>query len=1030
MIDIILAWALRNRFLVAIATLLVIAGGVIAVRTLPIDAVPDLTNVQVQILTRSPALGPEQVEQLITTPIERALGGLPKLEQLRSTSKVGLSVVTVVFDEGTDIYFARQLVAERLQQARAAIPDGVGEPELGPISTGLGEVYQFELRGRHSPMELRSILEFEVSPRLRAVRGVVEVNAFGGELKTYEVQVAPDRLAAFGLSIGDVMAALERNNADAGGASIERGGEQYLIRGEGRIETLDDVRDVVVRTDGAGTPIFVRQLGEVAFAPMVRQGAVTRDGRGEIVSATVMMLMGASSRQVVGDVKQAIAELTPMLAKQGVEIVPFYDRTELVDHTIRTVTRSLVEGGVLVMLILFVMLRDLRAGLVVAIVIPLSMLVAFIGMRRFGVSGNLMSLGAIDFGLIVDGAVIVVENAVSRIAERSTQLGRALDPRERTDAVMRASHEVMRSAVFGVAIIAIVYLPILSLQGVEGKMFRPMAMTVLFALAGALALALTLVPALASLLLPRRMTERPSFVVAAAHRVYAPLLRWALRRRGLVLAAAGLVLAGAGLAYRTLGAELVPKLDEGSMILSDLRLPSVSLAEAVRRNAQVEAVLGSFPEVVAVVSKTGRPEIATDPMSVNQSDVFVMLKPRAAWTTATTREGLIAAFDAALRRRIIGEAFSWSQPIEMRMSELIAGVRADVALNIYGDDLETLAATATRAAAIIASVPGAADVKAAQGEGLPVLTVDIDRRAIARHGIDAADVLEIVAAIGGREVGTVIEGRRRFSLQVRFAADARKDKATIEALRVRAPGGQLIPIGQLADVRLDVGPAEVQHERGRRFITVQANVRTRDLAGFVAEARAKLERADLLPPGYFAAWGGQYENLKAATARLALVVPVALASIFVLLYLATRRMRLAALIYLNVPFAVTGGVFALALRGMPFSITAGIGFIALFGVGVLNGLVLVGDIQHRREAGASSEVAALEGATVRLRPVLTTALVASLGFVPMAIASGAGAEVQKPLATVVIGGLLTATALTLLVLPTLYAWLMRGASRE
>lgn len=1024
MIDIVLSWALRNRFLVFIGTVLLVVAGLSTLRELPIDAVPDITNVQIQVLTQSPALGPEQVEKLITTPVEQALGGLPRLEQLRSTSKFGLSVVTVVFDEDTDIYFARQLINERLQQAREAIPAGLGEPEMGPISTGLGEIYQFELRGKGmTSMELRSILEFEVSPRLRSVRGVIEVNPFGGELKTYEVQIKPDQLAAYGVSIADVFQALERNNANAGGAYIQHNGEQYLVRGEGQIESLDDVRDVVVRTDDDGTPVYVRQLGNVEFAPLVRQGAVTRDAKGEIVSGTVMMLMGANSRQVVDDVKRTIKTIAPSLAKLGVEIVPFYDRTELVDKTIHTVTRSLVEGGILVMVVLFVMLRNVRAGLLVAVVIPLSMLVAFLGMRRFGVSGNLMSLGAIDFGLIVDGAVIVVENAVRLIAEGSHALGRKLTKQERAAAVLKASREVMRSATFGVAIIAIVYLPILSLTGVEGKMFKPMAMTVLFALVGSLVLALTLIPALASIMLPRKLDEKPSFIVAGAQRVYQPLLARAIAHRWVVIAGATALLVAAGLTYRTLGAEFIPKLDEGSLILSDIRLPSISLEESVRRNQDVERVLGKFPEVIAVVSKTGRPEIATDPMSVNQTDVFVMLKPPADWTSASSRDGLIAKMDEALHAEITGEGFSWSQPIEMRMSELIAGVRADVALKIYGDDLATLSKTAERAATVIAKVPGAADVKAAQTEGLPVLRVDIDRRAIARFGINASDVLDVVAALGGRHVGTVIEGRRRYVMQVRFDASARQDIETIKSLKVRAPAGQLIPMGQLAEVRLEDGPAEVQHELGRRFTTVQANVRGRDLASFVADAQQAVTRADLVPAGYFAEWGGQFKNLEAATARLKIVVPIALLMIFVLLYAATNRVSLAALIYLNVPFAVTGGVFALAIRGMPFSITAGVGFIALFGVAVLNGLVLVGYIQQRRDEGATSAVAAYEGAKIRLRPVLTTALVASLGFIPMALASGAGAEVQKPLATVVIGGLITSTVLTLLVLPTLYAWL-------
>jgi cobalt-zinc-cadmium resistance protein CzcA len=581
----------------------------------------------------------------------------------------------------------------------------------------------------------------------------------------------------------------------------------------------------------------------------------------------------------------------------------------------------------------------------------------------------------------------------------------------------------MRSAAFGVAIIAIVYLPILSLQGIEGKTFRPMAMTVLFALVGSLALALTLVPALASIMLPRQISEKPSFLVAAVQRVYDPTLARAIRRRWIVVGAAAVLIVGAVLTYRTLGAEFTPKLDEGALIVEDIRLPSVSLEESVRRNAEVERVLKKFPEVTTVVSKTGRPEIATDPMGVNQTDVYVMLKPFDQWTSASSREELIAKMDKALRTDIVGESFGWSQPIEMRMAELIAGVRADVALKIYGDDLNVLAKTAERAAAVISRVPGAADVKASQTQGLSVMRIDIDRRAIARYGINASDVLDVVAALGGRSVGTVIEGRRRYTMQVRFDASARRDMTTIQALKVRSPGGQLIPIGQLASVTIEEGPAEVQHELGRRFITVQANVRGRDLASFVTEAQEKVARADLIPAGYFAEWGGQFENLEAARSRLEIVVPIALLLIFALLYLATGRAGLAALIYLNVPFAVTGGVFALALRGMPFSITAGVGFIALFGVATLNGLVLVSYIQHRRDEGASSAVAAYEGAKIRLRPVLTTALVASLGFIPMALASGAGAEVQKPLATVVIGGLITSTVLTLLVLPTLYAWL-------
>ncbi len=1029
MIERILEWSLKNRFLVFLMTGLLVVGGFAAMRSLPIDATPDVTNVQVQVLTTAPALGPEEVERFVTTPVELAMSGLPGLEDVRSVSKFGLSSVTLVFEEGTNIYFARQLVNERLQAAREGIPRGYGEPELGPITTGLGEIFQFEIRGQgKSPMELRTILEWEIAPRLRRIPGVIEVNSFGGELKTYQVQVHPEDLARYRLAITDVFQALERNNANAGGAYIEKSAEQYLVRGEGLIRSLDDIADIVLSTDDAGTPVYVRQVADVTFAPMVRQGAVTRDGHGEAVAGIVMMLLGANAREVVGNVKDAIGQMRPALAKLGVEVDPFYDRTELVQKTIRTVARNLVEGGVLVIVVLFLMLRNLRAGLIVSSVIPLSMLAAFIGMRWFGVSGNLMSLGAIDFGLIVDGSVIVVENAVRMIAERSHHLGRAVTREDRNALVLRASREVLRSATFGVAIIAIVYLPILSLAGVEGKMFKPMAMTVLFALAGALVLALTFIPALSSLLLPAHIAEKESFVVGAVRKVYEPLLERAIRRRWATAGTALAVLAGSLAVVPFLGAEFVPRLDEGSLAIQSWRLPSVSLEESIRQSSEMEKVLKRFPEVTTVVSKTGRAEIATDPMGVEISDVFVMLKPRSEWRTARSREALIEAIDGELRKHLPGTVFSYSQPIELRVQELIAGVRSDVALKIYGDDLETLKRTADRAVAILSKVPGAADVKAEQTAGLPVLRIEIDRRAIARLGINAADVLDVVNAVGGRDAGVIVEGRKRFPLQVRYAPASRATLEDLERLRVRAPGGQLVPISQLAEMRVEDGPAQVSHEAGRRRVTVELNVRGRDLAGFVADAQDAIQRSNAIPAGYFTEWGGQFENLQAASQRLLIVVPVSLALIFVMLFLALGSARLAVLIYLNVPFAVTGGVLALAIRGIPLSISAGVGFIALFGVAVLNGLVLVSYMKQRREEGASATEAARDAGRIRLRPVLMTALVASLGFVPMAFATGAGAEVQKPLATVVIGGLVTATLLTLLVVPTVYAWLFRNGT--
>ncbi len=1031
MIASVLEWALRNRFIVLGLSGILILGGGMALKGLPIDAVPDVTNIQVQVLTTAPALGPEEVERFITTPVELAMSGLPRLEEVRSVSKFGLSAVTVVFEDGTDIYFARQLVNERVQAAREAIPPGYGDPEMGPVSTGLGEIYQFEVRGvDKTPMELRTILEWEIAPRLRSIPGVVEINSFGGELKTYEVQVYHERLAQYNVSLTDLFDALESNNANAGGGYIAKDAEQYLIRGEGLITSLADIGDIVVTTEEKdATPIYVRQLADVRFAPMVRQGAVTRDGRGEIVAGITMMLMGANAREVVNNVKTAVDDMAPALAKLGVTIDPFYDRTEFVARTVRTVATNLVEGGVLVIVVLFLMLRNLRAGLIVASVIPLSMLAAFLGMRYYGVSGNLMSLGAIDFGLIVDGAVIVIENAVRLVAERAHALKRALTDDERVQVVLRASREVLGPVVFGMAIIAIVYLPILSLSGIEGKMFRPMALTVLFALAGSLVLSVTLIPVLASMFLPRSMSEEESPIVAHTRRRYEPLLRRAMARPAATSAiGVGLVVLSL-IAAPFLGAEFVPRLDEGALALQVWRLPSVSLEESVRQTTLVEKVLKRFPEVVTVVSKTGRAEIATDPMGVEISDVLVMLKPHKEWSTAGTRDGLIAAFDSALAENMTGTIFSYSQPIELRVSELIAGVRSDVALMIFGDSLEVLADAAARAVSVLSAVEGAADVKAEQVAGLPLLRVTLNRRAMARYGINASEVLDVVRAMGGREAGVVLEGQRRFTLQVRYASGVREDLQSLHDLRVRAAGGQLIPVGQLATIRVDEGPAQISHERGRRRITVEMNVRGRDLAGFVADAQRTLDGSDAIPAGYFTEWGGQFKNLQEAATRLSIVVPVALGLIFVLLYLSLGSAKLAAVMYLNVPFAIPGGILALALRGMPLSVSAGVGFIALFGVAVLNGLVLVSYIKQRREAGASPEEAAFDGASVRLRQVLTTALVASIGFIPMAIATGAGAEVQKPLATVVIGGLITSTALTLLVLPAVYVWWERGRTK-
>ena len=1016
----IIDFSLDNRFLVIVLWLLVVAAGIHALLNLPIDAVPDVTNVQVQVLTNAPGLPPEEVERFITFSVETAMSGLPAVEEIRSVSKFGLSVVTVVFEEGTDIYWARQLVSERLVEAREAIPEGYGNPEMGPISSGLGEIYQFEVRGEgYSPMELRTILDWYVNYQLRSVPGIVEVNSFGGELKTYQVTLDPGRMVAYDIPVGDVLEALRGNNRNVGGGYIAHHDEQYLIRGEGLIETLADLGNVIVKHGPGGTPVYVKDLGRVEFAPMIRQGAVTRDGRGEAVVGIVMMLMGENSRVVVDNVKRKIEQIKKSLP-EGVTIDTFYDRTELVQKTIRTVAKNLIEGGILVIVVLLLLLGNLRGGLIVASAIPLSMLVAFSAMRLAGLSGNLMSLGAIDFGLIVDGSVVIIENIVRYLHDNRN------DRRPHLEKVRAACHEVARPVAFAVGIIIIVYLPILALRGVEGKMFRPMALTVVFALIGSLVCALTLMPVLASLLL-KRVREKEPLLFRVAKRLYFPVLERIVTRPVPVFATAlVLFLASLGV-VPLLGAEFIPRLDEGAIAMQMWRLPSVSLEESNKISLMAERVLvENFPEVDTVVSRTGRAEIATDPMGVEISDTYIMLKPKNTWRFGS-KEELIRAIDKTLTERIPGTIFSYSQPIELRVQELIAGVRSDVAIQIYGDDLAQMKRKADEVVRLVRGVPGAADVKAEQVIGLPTMRVRIDRDAIARYGINAERVLEVIQTIGGNPVGTVLEGQKRFTLQVRFDPSVRDDLESVGDLKIAGPpsnGGppMLIPLSQLASIEIVEGPAQISRENISRRISVEANVRGRDLASFVAEAQKVLDRELKLPPGWFIDWGGQFENLQAASERLVVLVPMALLLIFVLLYGTFHSIRLSALIYLNVPLAITGGLLALWLRGYPFSISAAVGFIALFGVAVLNGVVLVSYIVQKRGEGLPPVEAAREGARIRLRPVLMTALVASLGFLPMALATSAGAEVQRPLATVVIGGLVTSTLLTLLVLPSMYRW--------
>lgn len=1017
MLNALIESALNNRFLVLVGTLLIAGLGIHSAVSLPIDAVPDLTNVQVQVITEAPALSPLEVETLLSFPVEGAMSGLPNVEQIRSISKFGISVVTIVFREGTDIYRARQLVGERLMRASQAIPQGYGTPTLGPITTALGEVYQFQVKATResgvSPMELRTILDWFIAYQLRGVPGVTEINSHGGVLKTYQVALDPDKLATYRLSMTDVFNALRSNNANAGGGYLVHEGEARYIRGESQAHNAADIRAIVI-DERDGVPVTIADVATVQPAPMIRAGLVTRDGQGEIVTGLVMMLIGENSRQVVGRVKEEIAKLQKTLPP-GVSIEPLYDRTHLIDQTLSTVLHNLLEGGALVIVILLALLGNVRGGLIVALAIPLSMLFAANIMLASGVTASLMSLGAIDFGLIVDSSVIMIENCVRRLAHEG-------GTRPKREIVRDAAVEVRKPTMFGELIIAIVYLPILALEGTEGKLFRPMALTVIFALAGSMVLSLTLMPVLASLVLHAKPEEREVWLVRALKRLYEPALDVVIRRPVIAtLLAIALVAASVPVAIG-LGGEFMPRLNEGDLLVEAVRIPSASLEGAVPASTQIEDILKTFPEVRMVYCKTGRPEIANDVMGVHQTDVWTLLKPQSEWRPGLTRDALIQEMDKALTENVPGVKFGFSQPIEMRVNELVAGVKSDVAALLHGPDLDVLRRKAGEIERVLATIPGAQDIKTPTSGRLPMLRISVRRDQLARYGIKAADVLEAVSALGGTTVGTVFEGQRRHPIQVRLPESWRNDPEKIRSIRVVDPKGRPIALGELAAVELEEGPSEVERENVQRRAVVGVNVRGRDIAGFVAEAEAAIEAKVKLPDGYLLRWGGQFEHLQTATQRLLIVVPIALALIFLLLFSTFGSLRLAALIYLAVPMAATGGVFALAVRGLPFSISAGVGFIALFGVAVLNGLVWVSAVEHLRLEGNEPHHAAREAAVVRLRPILMTALVAGFGFIPMATSVTPGAEIQRPLATVVIGGLITSTLLTTLVLPAIYPW--------
>ena len=1038
MFERIIRFAIEQRWLVLLAVFGMAALGVFSYQKLPIDAVPDITNVQVQINTEAPGYSPLETEQRVTFPIETVMAGLPGLQQTRSLSRYGLSQVTVIFEDNTDLYFARQLVNERIQSARSQLPAGAS-PVVGPISTGLGEIFLWTVEAEpgakkpdgtpYTAADLREVQDWIIKPQLRNVPGVTEINSIGGFAKEYQVSPHPERLSAYGLTLADVVAALERNNASVGAGYIERRGEQYLIRAPGQVGSMEDIGNVILGNAG-GTPIRIRDVAEVEIGRELRSGAATANGQ-EVVLGTVFMLIGENSRTVSQAVAARMVEINRTLPA-GVQAVTAYDRTTLVDKAIDTVKKNLLEGAVLVIAVLFLFLGNIRAAVITALVIPLSMLFTFSGMVSQKVSANLMSLGALDFGIIVDGAVVIVENCVRRLAHAQAHHGRPLTARERLHEVFAASQEARRPLLYGQLIIMVVYLPIFALAGIEGKMFHPMAFTVVAALLGAMVLSVTFVPAAVALFIGRRVAEKENALMAAARRAYAPMLDRAMAARPVVVTGAVVAVVLSGLLATRLGSEFVPSLNEGDFAIQALRMPGTSLSQSVAMQQQLERTLKArFPEIERVFSRTGTAEIASDPMPPNISDAYVMLKPIDQWPEPRrTREALVAAVQAEVAK-LPGQNYEFSQPIQLRFNELISGVRADVAVKVFGDDMTQLTTTAGQIAGVLRGIEGAAEVNVEQTTGLPMLTVAIDREKSSRYGLNVGDVQDTVAAaIGGREAGTLFEGDRRFDILVRLPEHLRGDLEAMKRLPLALPRSngertRYIPLGEVAELQLAPGPNQVSREDGKRRVVVSANVRGRDIGSFVAEAQAALRQQVQVPPGYWTTWGGQFENLQSASERLRVVVPVSLLLVFTLLFAMFGNVKDGLLVFTGIPFALTGGILALWLRGIPLSISAAVGFIALSGVAVLNGLVMLSFIRNLRDEGRHLDEAIREGALTRLRPVLMTALVASLGFVPMAIATGTGAEVQRPLATVVIGGILSSTVLTLLVLPVLYRMVHR-----
>ncbi|MGQ4659451.1 CusA/CzcA family heavy metal efflux RND transporter [Lysobacter sp. F6437] len=1057
MLERIVRFSIRHRWMMLVLTLGLIGIGIWSFTRLPIDATPDITNVQVQINTEAPGYSPLESEQRVTYPIETALAGIPRLDYTRSLSRYGLSQVTVVFEDGTDLYFARQQVAERLQQIKAQIPDGL-EPQMGPISTGLGEIFMYTLDADPearkpdgtpwTATDLRTLQDWVIRPQMRNTPGVTEVNTLGGYERQIHITPDPSKLVALGFTLQDIVEAVAANNQNTGAGYIERNGQQYLVRVPGQVggadgHALQEIGSIVLDRRN-GLPIRVADVATVGEGPELRTGAATQNGE-ETVLGIVSMLVGANSREVAQAAATRLENASASLP-EGVEATAVYDRTELVDRTIATISKNLVEGALLVVVVLFLLLGNVRAAVITAAVIPLAMLFTMTGMVRGGVSGNLMSLGALDFGLIVDGAVIIVENCLRRFGDMQHRLGRVMSDEERTDLTAAATVEVIRPSLFGLFIIAAVYVPVFALTGIEGKMFHPMAITVVLALTGAMVLSLTFVPASIALFLKGRVEEKENRVIQWSRRRYAPLLGWSLRHRGWVLGGALVLVAACSLLATRLGSEFIPSLDEGDITMHAIRIPGTGMEQSVKMQIAVENAVAEIPEVALVFSKIGTAEVANDPMPPNVADTMMMMKPREDWPDPRKPKTQLIEEIRAVVAQVPGNNYEFTQPIEMRFNELISGVRADVAIKVFGDDLDTLVETAERIETVARQIEGAMDVKTEQATGLPLLTVVPDRAALARYGLNPGDVQQVVAtAVGGQVASQLFEGDRRFDIVVRLPEHLRKDPAALADLPIPLPGDgatanadessrdpawsthppQTVPLREVATIRTVLAPNQVNRENGKRRVVVTANVRDRDLGGFVAELQTRIADQVDIPQGYWVGYGGTFEQLISARNRLAIVVPVTLVMIFGLLFMAFGSARDAGIVFSGVPLALTGGVVALALRDIPLSITAGVGFIALSGVAVLNGLVMIAFIRKLREQGIPLDDAIVDGALGRLRPVLMTALVASLGFVPMAFNVGTGSEVQRPLATVVIGGIVSSTLLTLLVLPALYRWLHR-----